>query len=58
MHCGAPVDSNKEKSHHAWRREVKSAATKPDPRQTGLIEIREVDIVLLPHPRFRNGQFN
>ena len=39
-------------------RTVKSALTKLHPTQTGLIEIREVDIVLLPHPRFRNGQFN
>jgi hypothetical protein len=39
-------------------RTVKSAPTKPHNMQTGLIEIREVDIVLSPHPRFRNGQFN
>ena len=39
-------------------RRVKSAPTKPHHTQTGLIEIREVDIVLSPHPRFRNGQFN
>ena len=32
--------------------------TKPHNTQTGLIEIREVDIVRLPHLRFRNGQFN
>ena len=39
-------------------RTVESARAKLHPTQTGLIEIREVDIVLLPHPRFRNGQFN
>ena len=39
-------------------RTVKSAPTKPHNTRTGLIEIREVDIVLLPPPRFRNRQFN
>jgi hypothetical protein len=26
--------------------------------QTGLIEVRQLAIVLLPHPDFRNGKFN
>jgi hypothetical protein len=33
----------------------KSGPTKPDITQTGHIEIREVDIVLLPHPRLAMG---
>ena len=27
-------------------------------RKTGHVEIRYLDIVFLPHPRFSNGQFN
>jgi hypothetical protein len=34
-------------------RQPKSGApTKPDNTQTGLVEIRQVDLVFLPHPRF------
>jgi len=29
-----------------------------DCAEAGLIEIREVDVVPLPHSRFKNGQFN
>jgi hypothetical protein len=29
-----------------------------DNTQTGHIEIRQLDIVLLPHPRLINGKFN
>jgi hypothetical protein len=35
----------------------KAAPTKPDNTQACHIEIRYLDIVLLPHPRFRNGKF-
>jgi hypothetical protein len=37
-------------------RKPKAGPTKPDNTQTGHVEIREVDIVLLPHRPFSNGQ--
>jgi hypothetical protein len=32
-----------------------AAAAKPDNTQTGLIELRYLDLVLLPHPRLAMG---
>jgi hypothetical protein len=37
---------------------LKAGPTKPDNTQTGLVEIREVAIVFLPHPRLAKGRFN
>jgi len=38
--------------------QLKVGPTKPDNTQSGLIEIREVDIVSLLHLHFSKGQFN